>query len=179
MKMKSFQNWMLSLKAVRLCFCDVVAMESTKSISDSIFSYFKNYYKKILTSWMCHMYFVLSMQWHAVWLEWLYVYLPRWWWATSMASRTLINTKFQKLFRDLKYIFASKCIFYMSIKGTGGNMVGGSWRRKKYWQEKCMFSSEWSIYFDTISSCIILNDYFIVLYFKHWNFSSTFISDTT
>lgn len=96
-----------------------------------------------------------------------------------MASRTLINTKFQKLFRDLKYIFASKRIFYMSIKGTGGNMVGGSWRRKKYWQEKCMFSSEWSIYFDTISSCIILNDYFIVLYFKHWNFSFTFISDTT
>lgn len=63
----------------------------------------------------------------------------------------------------------------MSIKGTGGNMVGGSWRRKKYWQEKCMFSSEWSIHFDTVYSCMILNDCFVVLYFEHWNF--TFIND--
>lgn len=35
--MKSLQNQILSSKAVCLCFCEVVVMESTKSIPDALF----------------------------------------------------------------------------------------------------------------------------------------------
>ena len=53
-----------------LCFCEVVVMESTKSISDTLFlAALKITTEKLHVSSMCHVYFVLSMLGHAMQLE--------------------------------------------------------------------------------------------------------------
>lgn len=50
--MKSLQNPILSLKAFRLCFCEVVVMENTKSISGTLFlATLKITTKKITCDW--------------------------------------------------------------------------------------------------------------------------------
>lgn len=62
-KIKSLQNLILSSKAVRLCFCEAVVMESTKSISDTLFLVaLKIATEKLYMGWMYHVYFALNMQ---------------------------------------------------------------------------------------------------------------------
>lgn len=63
--MKSLQNQILSSKAVCLCFCEVVVMESTKSIPDALFlAALKITTEEWHVSWKCHVYFVLHMLVH-------------------------------------------------------------------------------------------------------------------
>lgn len=66
-KIKSLQNLNLSSKAVRLCFCEAVVMESTKRISDTLFLVaLKIATEKLYVGGMCHVHFVLNLLGHAM-----------------------------------------------------------------------------------------------------------------